>query len=61
MIWDKSFQLSVQGGTLKTCAYESTAIEKLKVTLNTKGRPLDAYIELWQGPDNTLTKMRMYI
>ena len=58
-IWDKSVQLAVQGGTLKTWAYESPAIERVQVTLKTEGRPLDADIELWQGPDNTPTKMRV--
>jgi len=57
---DRMSPVKVQGGSLKTVSFNSE-VERLQVFLETEGRPLNANIDLCQGPDNTPQKMSIYI
>jgi hypothetical protein len=60
-IWESSPVTTIQGGTIRTWSFSNPAVKRVNVLLKTDGRPLDADIELWQGPDNTPCKLKVYV
>jgi hypothetical protein len=60
-VFENSVATKVQGGSLRTWWFANPAIQYVQVLLKTEGRPLDADIQLWQGPDNTPHKMKVYV
>eukprot|EP01083_Nonionella_stella_P232236 819477_1 len=59
-VFDSIEPVKVQGGSLKTCSFDE-AVNRVSVFLKTTGRPLNANVDLWQGPDNAPQKMSIYL
>ena len=59
-IWEEGSPVIIQGNSLRTCSLDQP-VDRMEVLLKSEGRPLNANIELWQGPDNTPAKMKVYI
>merc|ERR1712157_148072 len=59
-MWETLAPVAVQGGSLRTCSFAED-VQRVEVFLKTEGRPLNANVELWQGPDNYPQKMSVYL
>jgi hypothetical protein len=59
-IWETSPPIILQGGALRTWSETTGSVDRVQVSMMTEGRPLNANVELWHGPDNTPLKMQIY-
>lgn len=48
------------GGALKTWSYRAQSLEQMQVTLTNEGGPIDAKVQLWQGPADAPLRMRVF-
>ena len=59
-VWDIDEETWVQGDSLRTWSFVKPKSESQQVVLRTDGRPVNANVDLWIGPDWTPYQMKVY-
>lgn len=59
--WDLYSATLIQGNSLRTWALPRDDTSRIKLSLRTEGRPMTSSVELWQGPDYTPMKLKVYV
>lgn len=60
-VWERNKAADVQGGSLRTWSFQNQhKMDMIQVHMKTDGRPMNANVELWQGPDNVPQKVSVY-
>lgn len=60
-IWDTTSPAVIQGTSLETWSFPSPHVECVQVLMKTDGRPMNANVQVWQGPDNAPQSMSVFI
>lgn len=60
-VWERRTPTMVQGGSLRTWSFATHLLNTVQVHLRTDGRPMNANVDLWQGPDNNPQRMAVYV
>jgi hypothetical protein len=60
-VWERRTPTMVQGGSLRTWSFATHLLNTVQVHLKTDGRPMNANVDLWQGPDNNPQRMAVYV
>lgn len=57
VVSEMSGAAAIQGGSLKTWSFKNPDVKRIHVVLKSEGRPINADVSLWQGPEHSPYKV----